>query len=130
MEEVKDVRGSLTEKIYELLDLLSTLEVGSDEHTKAVNDIEKLYKLALDDDKFVQDVREYEEKKESESKNVKNQSIMNYSKIGIDLFMFLLSIGVSARFLSEGFKFEETGAFRSTTFRMILPKILPNLVKK
>lgn len=130
MEETVNVREELAMKLYELINGLDKLEAGSDEHSKATNDIDKLYRLALDNDKFYRGIDEYTDKKEADEKNAKNQLILSYGKMGIEALMFLLSIGVSARFLTEGFKFEETGALRSTTFRMMIPKILPNFMKK
>ena len=130
MEETVNVRDELATKLYGLINGLDELEAGSDEHSKAVNDIDKLYRLALDNDKYYQGIEEAAEKKEADDKNTRNQLILSYGKIGMEAIMFLLSIGVSARFLSEGFKFEETGAFRSTAFRMMIPKILPNFMKK
>lgn len=130
MEETVNVREELAMKLYELIKGLDTLEAGTDEHSKATNDIDKLYRLALDNDKFYRSIDEYADKKEADEKNAKNQLMLSYGKIGMEIFTFLLSIGVSAKFLTEGFKFEENGAIRSTTFRMMIPKILPNFMKK
>lgn len=107
----KNINEMLCEEIKQEIKYLETLEPGTDEHSKAVESLAKLYQLKLDED------TNSEEKIKSE-KDVLNQFI----KYGIDIAGIVLPLAFYGTWMKKGFKFEQTGTFTSTTFRGLFQK--------
>ena len=105
-ENIKDL---LKETIKEELKNLSCLPSGSEEKTRAIESLVKLYKLRIEETKNEYDARDFKEKLKEE-----------YFKLGVEAASIILPLIFYATWLRRGFKFEETGTFTSSTFRGLL----------
>ena len=120
-----ELRELLSEEIKTAILELSSLELGSKEKAMAVDDLVKMYRLKIDESKL--DL-EFESKKNEEAlKNEQGQEETKhrYLKIGIEAAGIILPLAFYAAWMNKGFKFEETGAFTSTTFRGLFSKFKP-----
>ena len=106
----KEIRRSLTE--------LDSFAVGSQERAEAVADLEKLYKLRLEEKNLD---AEREEKKTCDAAAVLDRKI----RLGVDIGAIVLPLLFYGRWMAKGFKFEETGTFTSVTFRNLFNKFRP-----
>lgn len=92
---------------------LSVLESGSDEKQKEVENLTKLYKLQIEEEKNEKELEE------SRKKNFSDKLIAG-AQVGISL----LGIGVGCYWTKRSFKFEETGTLTSTAGRSLLNRML------
>lgn len=128
----EELREKLNEVISEELEELKKLQVGSDEHLKGSESVEKLYKIALQD---VKNQIEIEEQAINEDFNVKKlkiedkaaieekkDRIVRYAIEGVKIIAPLMLYSI---WLKRGFEFEKDGTFTSTTFRSLFQKIKP-----
>ena len=118
----EEIKMMLEEEIKVEIENLSSLSIGGEEHTKAVDNLAKLYKLKLEEDKTSM---EYLEKSESKitqrEENVKDR----YVRIGIAAAELVLPLMFYAVWMRRGFKFEENGTYTSTTFRGLFNRFKP-----
>lgn len=103
-----ELRKTLDEEIKHELEKISSLETGSEEHATAVESLTKLYKLKMEETKT-------DLEREDKDERVKEW----YWKCALELAQTVLPLFVGCAFMKKGFKFEETGAFTSTTFRWL-----------
>ena len=87
------------------------LQHGTDEHTNAVNNIETLHKMILNDE-------ELEDNKKSKRKDRVIKVIMDGLTLTVPLAFYSV-------WMNKGLKFEETGIFTSTTFKGLISKFRP-----
>lgn len=124
-----EIKKLLEEEIEFEIENLSTLKAGSDEHSAAVEDLAKLYKLKIDDDKIAMEYLDEELNRESdkESKDTQlKESIKDrYVKIGIAAAELILPLMFYAVWMNKGFKFEETGTYTSRTFGGLINRFKP-----
>lgn len=108
----------LNDEIESKLEELNELEIGSDEYSTAVDDLETLYKLSLENEKMNND-------KNCKDKQFINQNITDFIKIGVEVAGIILPLVFYNKWMEEGLKFEETGAFTSSTFKGLIQKFKP-----
>ena len=119
---MEDSKTLLDEEIVMLLNDMANMEAGSDEKRRAVENLDRLYKLKIeeqraqseDDDKYVTRVL-----KETEQKN---QTILQWVKIGVEATIGLGGLVIGAINYHKGLKFEENGTVTSTFFKSIIGK--------
>jgi len=125
-EEMKDL---LAEEIKEEIRNLSDLNPGSEEKSKAIDDVAKLYKLRIEETKAEWDFQAKYESMERDDEMKKNQLVQEvrnrYFRVGIDVAGVVLPLIFYAVWMQRGFKFEETGAYTSTTFRGLFNRFRP-----
>ena len=112
------IRNLLNEEIKQQIQDLSYLETGSDEKSDVIDDVVKLYKLAVEEDKMKQDSCE-------EQNQLNEQTKDRYVKIGIAAAEIILPLMFYAFWLRKGLKFEETGSFTSATFKGLINRFRP-----
>lgn len=88
---------------------LAIMEPGSEEKTKAIDDLTKLHKLKID-----------EAKVELERKAKKDEKQHWYIKLGVDAGLVGVGMAFNHYWRKKGFKFEEVGTFTSHTLREIM----------
>ena len=133
----------LDEVIEKEIKNLNQLEPGSDNHSKAVGDVVKLYELSLnetkaemnkeiDDRKMDMDERALDLKIEQNDIDIEMKKIQfgedSKNKLinhAIDIGSTVLPLVCYGVWMNKGFKFEETGTFTSTTFRGLFNKFRP-----
>ena len=120
---------TLEKVIAEEISNLSTLERGSQEKSAAIDDLAALYKLKIEENKFKLDYIERQEstKRDEEFKNkqLEEQVKDRYFRVGIAAAELILPLIFYAAWMKKGFKFEETGAYTSTTFRNLFNRFRP-----
>lgn len=132
----KDLMAMLEEEIKAEIEGLSSLEFGSKEHSEAVENITKLYKLRIEDfksttecdkeinnDQFRRDQLEME--RQSRKEQLAEQRIDRYVKIGIVMFELFVPVISYNVWMNRGFKFEETGSITSSVFKGLIKHFRP-----
>ena len=117
--------GLLSEEIEGEIENLSSLEPGSDEHSKAVESLSKLYKLKIEESKNQSELEEKQKEELLKQEQMKEQRIDRWVKVGVaacELTIPLIFYGV---WMKRGFKFEETGTFCSPTFKNFFSRLRP-----
>lgn len=108
---MSNVKEMLNEEIGNQISELAGLEAGTEEKSKAVDDLSKLYKLKIEESKTAIELQEK-----------KNDRIFGTAK---DVLLAGIPMVFYAYWMKKGFKFEETGTFTSTTFRGLFNKFKP-----
>ena len=122
-----NIKSVLDDKIMDELERLDTLE-GQDK-TIAIENIAKLYKLKLEDEKNQQDILEkrdiYENERMFKIEQFDWERRNFWIKLGVEIGLTLPLLFYSM-WIKKGLKFEETGSYTSTTFRNFIGKLRPN----
>lgn len=89
---------------------LSHIAPGSEEMTTAIENVNKLYKLKLEDERLREEAKD------------------KWLKLGGDLAKLVATLTFYGAWMRKGFKFEEVGSITSTTFRNLIGNFkLPKL---
>ena len=150
----ENIKELLNEEIAAEIQAISSLDTGSEEKSKAIEDLAKLYRLRIEETKSELDaedkrsrrtleseanVRENEIKKSQLDEQIKadvedeqykrsqldEQVKDRYFKLGIAAAELLIPIMFYGIWMRKGFKFEETGTYTSTTFRGLFNRFRP-----
>ena len=150
----ENIKELLNEEIAAEIQAISSLDSGSEEKSKAIEDLAKLYRLRIEETKSELDaedkrsrrtleseanVRENEIKKSQLDEQIKadvqdeqykrsqldEQVKDRYFKLGIAAAELLIPIMFYDIWMRKGFKFEETGTYTSTTFRGLFNRFRP-----
>lgn len=103
---MSEIDKMLDEAIENQFMELASLEAGSEEKTKAVEDAAKLYRLRIEEIKNEKEIRE--------------QSKDRWSRLALDGAIGLLAAGFNLYVFRKGLKFEEEGTFTSGTLRRFM----------
>lgn len=106
---------------------LENLKTGSDEQSKATDNIVKLYKLRMDEneqnvskeadeDKLLLEKSKLELEAEKEKDDKLIRILTTVTSVGISIAGF----AVGSHWYGKGFKFEETGTICSSTFKGLM----------
>ncbi len=120
-----EIREMLDRQIDTEISNLTTMESGSEEKSKAIDDLAKLYKLRIEETRS-----EYDFEKSCQEAQLKTEQLMDqdkdrYFRIGLEAVGIVIPLIFYGRWMNKGFKFEETGTFTSTTFRGLFSKFKP-----
>lgn len=132
----KNIEELLSEEIAEQIKALSGLESGSKEKSTAIDDLTKLYKLRIEenksewdaDEKYNSRIADSEAKKRDEEfkqQQISEQIKDRYFRAGIagaELIIPLIFYGI---WMNKGFRFEETGTISSQVFRNLINRFRP-----
>lgn len=121
MEE-KNIDELLSEEIAAQIKALSDLQSGTKEKSTAIDDLTKLYKLRIEENKSVWDADEKYNRRMMDGESVtkdndfKERQIAEqvkdrYFRVGIAAAELLLPLMCYGIWMNKGFKFEETGTF-------------------
>ncbi len=109
---------------------LENLKTGSDEQSKATDNIVKLYKLRMDENE--QNVsKEADEDKllleksklELEAEKAKDDKLIRILTTVTSVGISIAGFAVGSHWYGKGFKFEETGTICSSTFKGLMKDI-------
>lgn len=131
-----NIKDLLNEEIATEIQNLSELKAGSDEKSSAIDDLAKLYKLRIEENKSEWDADEKYDRRVMEGKaNTKDDELKQrqleeqvkerYFRVGVaaaELMVPLIFYGIWMR---KGFKFEETGTYTSKTFTGLINRFRP-----
>lgn len=150
----ENIKELLNEEIAAEILAISSLDSGSEEKSKAIEDLAKLYRLRIEETKSELDaedkrsrrtleseasVRENEIKKSQLDEQIKadvqdeqykrsqldEQVKDRYFRLGIAAAELLIPLMFYGIWMRKGFKFEETGTYTSTTFRGLFNRFRP-----
>lgn len=150
----ENIKELLNEEIAAETQAISSLDSGSEEKSKAIEDLAKLYRLRIEETKSELDaedkrsrrtleseasVRENEIKKSQLDEQIKadvqdeqykrsqldEQVKDRYFRLGIAAAELLIPLMFYGIWMRKGFKFEETGTYTSTTFRGLFNRFRP-----
>lgn len=135
MEE-KNIEELLSEEIAAQIEALSDLQSGSKEKSTAIDDLTKLYKLRIEENKSVWDADEKYNRRMMDEESVtkdgdfKDRQIAEqvkdrYFRVGIAAAELLIPLMCYGIWMNKGFKFEETGTFTSSTFKGLINRFRP-----
>lgn len=144
MDKIKTL---LDEQIKTEIEGLSSLKTGSDEKSKAVTDLTKLYQARIDEMKAETALLEHQDRHELErdkhflesqtrddervlkEAEHKSRNLDRWVNIGLQVGLAVLSIVSYDIWNRRGLKFEETGTITSPHTRNLLSKMLPSFKK-
>lgn len=134
----------MNENINELLDeeiaaeirSISEMKDGSTEKSKAIGDLATLYKLRIEENRNLWEADEkYDRRKMEEEAGLRDEDIKRtqiseqikdrYFKVGIAAAELMIPLAFYGIWMNKGFKFEETGAYTSTTFKGLFNRFRP-----
>ena len=135
MEET-NIEELLSEEIASQIKALSCLQSGSKERSTAIDDLTKLYKLRIEENKNAWDVddkynrRLMDERSVAKDDDFKERQIAEqvkdrYFRVGIAVAELLIPLMCYGIWMNKGFKFEETGTFTSSTFKGLINRFRP-----
>ena len=99
------IAASIDELIVEQIEYVNSLKDGSDEKAKANDELTKLYAMRKDETGAFKD---------------KVKLILD----GAGIVVSIAGLGISVWATKKGFKFEETGAFVSSTMKQLFGNVL------
>ena len=122
-------RNLLNEAIKVEFENLSYLGSGSKEKSAAIEDLQKLYKLNIEETKNVMEIDEKVRSRESDERikrlEIAEKKKERWTKFGEGTGKFLLDLGFCAVWMGLGLMFEETGSLRSPVFRNLWSAFRP-----
>lgn len=130
------IKELLSEEIAEEIQALSTLEAGSKEKSTAIDDLTKLYKLRIEENKSEWEADEkYNRRVMEDEANTRDDELKQtqiaeqvkdrYFRLGIAAAELMIPLMFYGIWMKKGFKFEETGTYTSTTFRGLFNRFRP-----
>ena len=111
---------SLADELQIEFNALKDLKAGSEEYSRHVANIEKLWKLGQAEVKAVQESEELYYRRE---KDAKDKKIDRWLNIGIKLAEIGIPTGVYVALWKKGLKFEETGTYTSSMMKNLIQKL-------
>ena len=136
MVEIKSLLDGVIEQEIQNVEALSS---GSDEKSKAIQNLATLHKLRIEEikaetesDELALKERELNRKdadstyeEELQKRQTRDQMIDRCIRAGMDVAGLVLPLVFYGIWMNKGFKFEETGSFTSTTFKNLLNRFRP-----
>lgn len=107
MDEIKKM---LDEEIRFEIDNLGDIDIGSEKQTVAVDNLAKLYKLRIDENRNLSDADE-------KQKQLKEDARIQRIRLGIEIASIIVSVAFSSHWMRKGYEFETNQTYTSTTFR-------------
>ena len=124
MEE-QNIEELLSEEIAAQIQALSEMDSGSKEKSMAIDDLTKLYKLRIEENKSVWDADANTKDCDFKERQIAEQVKDRYFRVGIAAAELLIPLMCYGIWMNKGFKFEETGTFTSSTFKGLINRFRP-----
>lgn len=124
-----NITNKLDEVIEKRLDEFDYYDLDNESTMQAVEAIEKLYKLRIEEKKFEGELCEKQKTRESDesvkNKEIHERKIDRWVNGAITVATTAASLVFYGVWMKKGFKFEETGTFTSTTFKGLFNRFRP-----
>ncbi len=132
------IKELLTEEIITELENLKTLDIGSEEKSKAISDLVKLHNLKIEEIKIEQEgiEREFKREQSMADQELKGEQLTNeqefrgqqlneqtkdrYLRLGVEILGVTLPLVFYAAWMTKGFEFEKEGVITSSTFKGLI----------
>jgi hypothetical protein len=153
-----EIKEQLCEEIKNQIENLSSMEPGTEEHSKAVETLTKLYRLKIDDDKNeIEDNEKFNRRSMDKEQNIVDAEIKvqqidtdndirkrelelkenqvreevksRWINVGLQIGLTVLGIVAYDIWNRRGLRFEETGSITSPQTRNLYSKMLPKWFK-
>lgn len=121
----KEHRKMLDDEIAARIGYLDATNAGNDTDKEAIEQLTKLCKIANDADKIESDFADTVRKATDDIATHKEMKKERYCKIGIAAAEIIIPLVFYGIWFKRGLKFEETGAFTSTTFKGLINRFRP-----
>ena len=132
----ENINKLLDKEIAAEIQSISEMKDGSTEKSKAISDLATLYKLRIEENKNLWEADEkYDRRKMEEEAGLRDEDIKRtqiseqikdrYFKVGIAAAELMIPLVFYGIWMNKGFKFEETGAYTSTTFKGLFNRFRP-----
>lgn len=132
----ENINKLLDEEIATEIRSISEMKDGSTEKSKAISDLATLYKLRIEENRNLWEADEkYDRRKMEEEAGLRDEDIKRtqiseqikdrYFKVGIAAAELMIPLAFYGIWMNKGFKFEETGAYTSTTFKGLFNRFRP-----
>nr|DAH22084.1 MAG TPA: hypothetical protein [Caudoviricetes sp.] len=122
---MSEIQNLLDNEIVRRLKELDGMASGSKEIGVAIEDIEHLCKMRVEEKKLngelESNAREERDKLLENAARAKDR----YIRLGLDVAGLILPLAFYGIWMYKGFKFEESGTFTSTTFRSLFNRFKP-----
>ena len=109
----------LTRQLDEEIRKLSTMEDGSEEKIATVNGINQMYRLKIEEYQMNEELKAQKAEVQRQEKFDVIDRIIEGSKVVVSV---VGGIAIPIIFMNRGFKFEETGVYKSQTFKNLFGK--------
>ena len=116
----------LDEVIEQKLRELKDLPTDSEERTKAIAEVNQLYKLRIEEAKIDQEYFVACREVDAKRKEFKSKSLERWLGFGAQVFTVLATTVAYNAWFNRGLKFSETGTFSEPMTRNLLSRIIPN----
>lgn len=135
-----NIQELLEKTISENLEDLTNYGLGSPERSMALNNLQKIHNMRVEETRMLVEIEEKSQKRELENKefDLKEMSESHYKcyqfeanrkdtyiRMGIEVAGIVLPMIFYAVWMNKGFKFEETGTYTSTTFKGLFNRFKP-----
>lgn len=124
-----EIRNLLEDEIKREIVGLSDLPLGSKEKSAAVDDVVKLYRTTIEEDKNKTDSNERRCERENEERikwsQFSEEAKSRRFRLCFDAASLIAPLIFYAHWMRKGFEFEKNGAFTSTTFRSLFNRFRP-----
>lgn len=124
-----NINKLLNEEIEARLLEIQRLEIGTDAMSSAVDDLKSLYELQMTEFKNEWEFQEKYETRSNEEKfrneQLKVQIIDNVCRLVVQTAGIIIPVIFYTKWMKEGFNFEETGVYTSSTFRNLWSRFRP-----
>lgn len=135
MDDTK-IEEMLDEQIERLIDDINRMEPGTKEHSAATEDLTKLYRCKIENERDIVDsnekfdrrmmeVKKNEKEFDLKKETAKNERIDRWIGIVVQAGLQLLGFGAYAWFQGREMKFEETGTIRSSREKNLMSRVFP-----
>lgn len=118
---------SLADELQKEFNALEKLTPGSEEYSRHVGNIERLWKLAQAEVKNAQDADEIIYRREQDlvkaNQDKKDKKIDRFVNIGIKAAEIGIPVGVYVALWKKGLEFEQTGTITSGMMRNLIQKL-------
>ena len=121
----ENAQNLLDEVIVDEIKNLSVMETGSQQKSKAVEDLTQLYKLKIEEAKIKQAERDRLEEKEFRETQAKSQFLDRCINVGLQIGLAVGGWIAYDIWNRRGLRFEETGTITSQWTRNLLSKMVP-----
>lgn len=118
-------RELLDREIETEISNLSLMESGSEEKSRAVDDLSKLYKLKIEETKSEREFEKACQEAQLSVEKMSDDDKDRYIRLGLEAASIVLPLIFYGVWMKRGFEFEKEGTFTSTTFRGLFSKFKP-----
>lgn len=124
MAEIKSLLDEVIEEEIANLELYD-----GEEKSQAIKDIAQLHKLRIEEIKTEAELEEKRERLDQDElasqRQAKDSKVDRIVKVCVSAVELLVPLGFYGLWMKQGFRFEETGSFTSTTFKNLLSRFRP-----